>query len=62
MSVINLTKALKGKSGWVSVSSNNKKVIAQEKTLKKLVERLKQLGNPEGFIMIVAKDYSSYVG
>lgn len=62
MAVVNLTKTLKGKSGWVSVSSNNKKIIAQGKTLKQLLERLKRLGNPEGFIMVAARDYSNYVG
>lgn len=62
MSVVNLAKTLKGKIGWVSVSSDNKKIIAYGKTLQQLLTRLKKLGNPEGFIMVAAKDYSSYIG
>ncbi|MBI2613903.1 MAG: hypothetical protein HYW62_03950 [Candidatus Levybacteria bacterium] len=62
MAVTNLTKTLKGKIGWVSVSNDNKKIIAQGKTLRQLLARLKHLGNPKGFIMVAAKDYSSYVG
>lgn len=62
MAVIDLTKTLKGKRGWVSVSPDNKKVIAQGKTLKELLLRLKKLGNPNGSIMISAQDFSRYVG
>lgn len=62
MAVINLTKLLKGKTGWVSISSNNKKVVAQGKTLKELLIKLKKLGNPDGSIMISTKDFSRYVG
>ena len=62
MGVVNLTKTLKGKTGWVSISSDNKKVLAQGKTLKRLLLKLKQMGNPEGYIMQAVKDYSSYVG
>lgn len=62
MGIINLTRILKGKSGWVSISRDNKKVVAQEKTLKELVSKLKKMGNPSGYIMRSAKDYSGYVG
>ncbi len=62
MGVINLTKTLKGKIGWISLSKDYKKVIAQAKTLKELVVKLNKMGNPEGHIMNAAKDYSRYVG
>lgn len=62
MGVINLTKTLKGKTGWVSVSTDHKSVIAQAKTFKGLLSKLKKMGNPDGSIMIAAKDFSSYVG
>lgn len=62
MAIINLTKTLKGKTGWVSVSSDNKRVIAQGKTLKELLRKIDKLGNPDGYIMISAKDFSSYIG
>lgn len=62
MGVVNLVKTLKGKTGWVSLSPDNKKIIAQGKTLKDLIQKLGKMGNPEGHIMNVAKDYSQYVG
>lgn len=62
MGVINLVKILKGKSGWVSISPDHKKIIAQGKTLKDLIERLGKMGNPDGHITNVVKDYSRYVG
>ncbi len=63
MQVINLIKTLKNyKSGWVSISKDNKKVIASAKTLEVLLVKLKKMNNPEGYIMKAAKDYSSYVG
>ena len=62
MAVVNLTKILKGKSGWVSISKDNKKVIAQAKNLKNLVVKLKKMGNPDGYIMIASPDYSNYAG
>ena len=63
MTVIDLTKTLKGHtSGWVSISKDNKKVITSGRTLKTLVKKLDKLGNPEGYIMKAAKDYSNYVG
>jgi hypothetical protein len=62
MGVVNLTKTLRGKTGWVSVSPNHKKVVAQSKTLNGLLAKLKKMGNPEGSIMIAAKDFSSYIG
>ena len=62
MGVINLTKTLKRKTGWVSIAQDHKKVIAQSKTLKDLLVKLKKMGNPDGVIMTAADDYSSYVG
>lgn len=62
MAVIDLTKTLKGKKGWVSVSPDNKKVIANGTTLKDLLVKLKKLGNPNGSIMISTRDFSNYVG
>ena len=62
MAVINLTKTLKGKTGWVSIAPNHKKVIAQSRNLKGLLRKLKEMGNPDGFIMIAARDFSSYIG
>lgn len=62
MGLVNLTKTLKGKIGWVSLSKDYKKVIAQAKTFKGLLAKLKIMGNPDGFIMVAAKDFSSYIG
>ena len=63
MVVVNLTKILKGKTGWVSISKDNKKVIAQAGDLKKLVAKLKKMGDPDGYIMIVPSGkFSSYIG
>lgn len=62
MGLVNLTKTLKGETGWVSISSDHKRVIAQAKTFKGLLSKLKKMGNPDGFIMIAARDFSSYIG
>jgi nickel-dependent lactate racemase len=62
MGVVNLTKTLKGKTGWVSISADHKRVIAQAKSFKGLLAKLKKMGNPDGFIMIAARDFSSYIG
>lgn len=62
MVVVNLAKILKGKVGWVSLSADNKKIIAQAKTLKALITKLKKIGNPKGYITNVEKDYSTYIG
>lgn len=62
MAVVNLVKTLRGKTGWVSLSADKKKVIAEGKTLKEVVEKLKKMGNPKGFMMPITKDFSSYVG
>lgn len=62
MGIINLTKTLKGKTGWVSLSQDYKKVVAQAGSLKELLNKLKKMGNPKGHIMYSAKDYSGYVG
>ncbi len=62
MGVINLTKTLKGKYGWVSISKDNRRVIAHSKTLKDLIEKLKKMGYPKGSISPIPKDYASYIG
>lgn len=63
MTVINWTKILNGKTGWVSISKDNKRLIAHAKDLKGLIEKLKKMGNPDGHIMIVPTGkFSSYVG
>ncbi len=62
MAVIDLTKILKGKTGWVSIAPNHKRVIAQGRNLKGLLRKLKEMGNPDGYIMIAANDFSTYVG
>ncbi len=63
MAVVNLTKILKGKTGWVSISKDNKKLIAHARNLKNLVSKLEKMGNPDGYIMIVPSGkFSSYVG
>jgi len=62
MGVVNLTKTLKGKTGWVSISPDHKRVIAQARTFRGLLEKLKKMGNPNGFIMIAARDFSNYIG
>ena len=63
MSVANLSKTLRGQtSGWVSISKDYKKIIAKDKSLKELLEKLKRLGNPDGYLMKAAKNYSRYVG
>lgn len=62
MAVINLTKILQGKTGWVSISPDHKKIIARAKNLKELLVKLEKVDNPKGYIMIAAKDYSRYVG
>lgn len=62
MKAISLQKVLKGKSGWVSISQDYKKVIAEGSTLQDLLKKLNKMGNPEGFITNVAEDYSKYVG
>ena len=63
MSVTNLSKTLRGQtSGWVSISKDYKKIIAKDKSLKELLKKLKKIGNPDGYLMKAAKDYSRYVG
>lgn len=59
----NLAKILKSyTSGWVSISKDYKNVIASGKNLKILFQRLNRLGNPKGYLMKAAKDYSNYIG
>ena len=63
MSVANLSKTLRGQTrGWVSISKDYKKIIAKDKSLKELLKKLEELGNPDGYLMKAAKDYSRYVG
>ena len=62
MKVIDLKKVLKGKTGWVSLSSDYKKIIVQGRSLDDLLRKLKGKGNPDGYIMRAARDYSNYVG
>lgn len=49
-------------SGWISVSKDYQKSVAWGKTLRSLMSKLTKLGNPEGYIMRTAKDYSGYIG
>lgn len=62
MPVINLAKILKGKSGWVSLSVDYRKIITRGKSLRELLKELKKQGNPNGYIMKVNQDYSNYIG
>ncbi len=63
MTAIDLTRILKPyKSGWVSISKDHKKVVTSARSIDVLVKKLKKLGNPRGFIMKAAPDYSRYVG
>jgi len=58
----NITKALNKKSGWVSLSVDYKKVITSDKTLSGLLTKLGKLGNPAGYLMKTAKNYSRFMG
>ena len=49
-------------SGWVSISKDHRKVIAQGKTLDELVKKLEKRGNPKGVITRITTGFSSYVG
>lgn len=63
MGVIDLAKTLKGKTGWASLSTDDKRVIAYAKTLKGLLAKLKKMDNPDGHIIYLpAGEFSSYVG
>lgn len=58
-----LGKILKKYStGWISVSQDHKSVLAWGKTLKSMLKKLEKKGNPEGYVMKVAKTYSNYIG
>jgi hypothetical protein len=48
--------------GWVSISKEEDKVLAWGKTLDILSKKLKDLNYPEGILLKICKDYSSYVG
>lgn len=61
MEEANLVKILKGyTSGWVSISKDYKKVIASGKSLDIVLKKLTKMGNPKGYLMKAAKDYSGY--
>ena len=63
MKKASLFKTLKGHtSGWVSLSKDKRKVIASGRTLKALLRKLEQEGNPDGYLMKASKDFSRYVG
>ena len=50
-------------SGWVLVAKDNKRVLANAKTLKQLIRNIELKGNPEGSISIVPPaNFASYVG
>ena len=60
---INLAKLISNyKEGWVSISSDETKVIAWGKTLGLLSDKLKRLNYPKGILLKVYKDYSGYAG
>ena len=49
-------------TGWVLISEDQKRIIAKAKTLVALDRKIKDIGNPKGFVMVAAKDYSNYIG
>ncbi|MBI3385101.1 hypothetical protein HY030_02835 [Candidatus Gottesmanbacteria bacterium] len=61
MKQVNVSKLIKKyTSGWISLSSDQKKVIAHGKSLQTVLKRLKELGNPSGYLIKATKDYSYY--
>jgi len=59
----NLVKIMKKyTSGWISISQDYKRIIAHGKNLKSLLKKIDKMGNPKGYLMRAAKDYSGYVG
>jgi len=63
MAVVNLTTLLKGKTGWVSLSKDNKRIVAQAKNLETLISQLRKLGNPDGHITYLPPGkVANYVG
>jgi hypothetical protein len=62
MKPIDMRPLMEVRSGWISISRDYKKVIAEARTLKGLLAKLKKMGNPDGVITNVAKDYSNYIG
>jgi len=59
----NLVKIMKKyTSGWVSISQDYKRIIAHGENLKSLLKKLDKMGNPKGYLMRAARDYSGYVG
>lgn len=63
MKPIDLRKILQGKAGmWVSIAPNHKKIVAEAKTFKELLEKLQKMGDPQGYITNVGKDYSRFIG
>jgi len=58
-----LISLLKGYSnGWISISTDYKKVLASGKTLEVVLQKLAKLGNPKGVLMRASKDFSRYAG
>lgn len=62
MQPLDMRPVLKGRKGWVLLSRDYKKVIAEAKTLKALLRKTKKMGNPDGILMIAGKDYSNFIG
>ncbi len=63
MKQVNISKLIKKyTSGWISLSSDQKKVIAHGKNLQTVLKKLKELGNPSGYLMKATKDYRYYSG
>ena len=60
---VNLAKLIsKYNDGWVSITNDEKKVIAWGKTLDSLSKKLKKLNYPKGILLKVYKDFSTYAG
>lgn len=63
MKAKNLAQLLKKyTSGWVSISKDYSRVIVTGRTLKTLLQKLEKMGNPGGYLMKAAKNYSGYIG
>ncbi|GEM_PF-3354191 len=63
MKVIHVGKTLQKRNGWLSISRDYKKIIAQGKTLQQLIANLKRKSNPNGYIVhSPSQEITSYVG
>lgn len=63
MEIAHVSKTLQKKRGWLSISRDYKKIIAQGKTLQQLIAKLKIKGNPNGYIVhSPSQEITSYVG